>query len=126
MAGTVREEIAAKIKADNSTFIVKAFPVSAPENLAADKVFVNVYRERLTNAPQLAAVSQQLKLVVLVSKSGTEAAENELEDALYEVLVSLASLNHVQWIDAERATFYDKFIGYEINLEANTTNIYKP
>ena len=126
MAGTVREEIAAKIKADNPTYSVKAFPVSAPENLGATKVFVSVYRESMTNAPQLAAVTQSLKLQVITPKTGTDVAETELEDALFEVLVSIASLNYVQWSTAERAVFAEKFIGYEITLEASTQNIYKP
>jgi hypothetical protein len=126
MAGTVREEIAAKIKADNASYSVHAFPVSPPENLAANKVFVSVYRESMTNAPQLAAVTQSLKLQVITAKTGTAIAENELEDALFEVLVSIASLNYVKWTTAERAIFAEKFIGYEVALEANTENIYKP
>ena len=126
MAGTVRENIAEKISTDNAGYIVKAFPTSPPDNLAGSKVFVNVYRETLTNTPQTASVAQQIKITVLTSTSGTDTAENELEDALYNVLVSIASLNYVQWTTAERSTFYEKYIGYEISLESHTENIYKP
>lgn len=124
-ADAVRQMIAAKVSEDNTGFIVKAFPVGAPENLAANRVFVSVYRETLTNAPQLAAVTEDLKVTVITPKSGTEAAENELEDALDAVLTSLQSLNYVKWSTAERATS-GQFIAYEITLQANTENPYKP
>ena len=126
MAGTVRESIAEKIKADNAGYIVKSYPASAPENLGANKVFVGVYRETLTNSPQTASVAHSLKIQVITPKKNTEAAENELEDALFQVLVSVASLNYVTWSTAQRGIFLDTFIGYEIDLEANTENIYKP
>jgi hypothetical protein len=116
--------VADKIKADNPLFIVKAFPVSVPENLA--KVYVSVYRETLTNAPQLAAVTESLKIIVITPKAGTDIAENALEDALDAVLTSVQSLNYLQWSSAERATFAEQFIGYEITLSANTENPYKP
>lgn len=122
----VRTLIADKIKADHATYSVHAFPVSPPDNLASNKVFVSVYRESMTNAPQIAAVTSHLKLQVITAKTGTEVAESELEAALDAVLISIASLNYVKWITAERAIFSEKFIGYEITLEANTENIYKP
>lgn len=127
MAGeTCRELIAAKIKADNPLFIVKDFPVGAPENLGAGKVFVSVYRESVANAPQLAALTETLKIVVITPTSGTAIAEEKLELALDEVLTSVQSLNFAQWSTAERAPFMDKFIGYEVSLTANTENPYKP
>ncbi|QCO98968.1 hypothetical protein FCN77_16260 [Arthrobacter sp. 24S4-2] len=123
MAEAIRQMVADKIKADNAGFIVKAFPVSLPEALT--KVYVSVYRETLTNAPQLAAVTESLKIVVIGPKIGTDVAENELEDALDAVLRSVQALNYIQWSTAERATFSDKYQGYEINLTANTENPYK-
>lgn len=125
MAVAIRQLVADKIKADNAGFIVKAFPASPPTNLAVTKVFVNVYRETLTNAPQLAAVTESLKITVITSKTGTDIAENELEDALDAVLRSLQPLNYIQWSTADRAVIADKYIGYEITLSANTENPYK-
>jgi hypothetical protein len=116
--------VADKIKADNSGFIVKAFPVSVPEGTFV-KPWINVYRETLTNSPQTASLTESLKITVITPKSGTDVAENELEDALDAVLTSLQSLNFIQWSSAERATFAETFIGYEIALTAATENPYK-
>ncbi|KRE73688.1 hypothetical protein ASG77_20920 [Arthrobacter sp. Soil762] len=62
---------------------------------------------------------------MIVAKAGTEVAEDELEDALYEVLVSINSVANVDWTDAERAIISEKYIGYEITLQAHTKNIFK-
>lgn len=124
MAEAIRQKVADQIKADNPTFIVKAYPVGIPEG-QIQKPWVNVYRETLTNAPQLAAVTEALKITVISPKSGSDIAEDALEDALDGVLKSLQSINFVQWTTAERATFADSFIGYEITFTANTENPYK-
>jgi hypothetical protein len=119
----IRKAVADKIKADNPLFIVKAFPVAVPENLS--KVYVSVYRESVANAPKLAAITETLKIVVIAPKSGTETAENDLEDALDAVLTTVQSISYLQWSSADRATFAEQYNGYEINLVANTENPYK-
>lgn len=124
-ATTIRGLIAEQIKADNAAYIVHNFPTSAPDNLVTGKVYVNVYRERLINEPATATVGQDLKCIVIVAKAGTEIAEDELENALYEVLVSINSVANVDWTDAERAIISEKYIGYEITLQAHTKNIFK-
>jgi hypothetical protein len=116
--------VADKIEADNPAFTVKAFPVAVPENLA--KVFVSVYRESVANAPQLAALTESIKVLVIAPKANTDIAENELETALDAVLTTVQAIPGIQWSSAERATFAEKFIGYEISLTANTENPYKP
>lgn len=124
MAVAIRQMVADKIKADNPLFIVKAHPVAVPENLA--KVFVSVYRESVANAPQLAALTESLKVLVISPKANTDIAENDLENALDAVLTTVQNIPGIQWSSAERATFADSFIGYEINVTANTENPYKP
>lgn len=124
MAQPVRQIVADKIKADNPTFTVKAFPVSVPEGTPT-KPWVSVYRESVANAPQLAALTESLKVLVITPKANTDIAETELEDALDAVLTTVQAIPGVQWSSAERATFADKFIGYEIDLTANTENPYK-
>lgn len=125
MSTAVRQLIADKIKLDNSAFIVKAFPVGVPENLAKGKVYVNVWREGLNNSAQTASLGEDLRIIVITTKTGTEEAENALEDALDAVLTSLTALNYVLWDSANRATIADTYNGYEIILRANTTNPYK-
>ncbi|MFF2842702.1 hypothetical protein [Paenarthrobacter sp. NPDC057981] len=123
MAGTVRETIAEQIKADSPEYVVKAFSAAKPE---INKPTVFVWRENLTNSPQTASVTHDLRVALMVPGPQTEAKENELEDLLHAVLVSINSLTFTQWDNCDRATFFDNWIGYEITVIANTDNIYKP
>jgi hypothetical protein len=126
MSEAIRKLVADKIKADNSTFTVHAYPVPAPENIPRGKVFINVYRETLTNQPESASLGEDLRILVMTPSKNTDAAESALEDALDAVLTSITALNYVQWSTATRATFADTWIGYEIVLRAATENPYKP
>ena len=123
MAGTVRELIAEQIKADSPTYVVKPYAAAKPE---VEKPTVYVYRETLTNSPQTASVMSELKVALMVPGLPSVANENALEDFLYDVLVSINALNFTQWSKAERTTFFESYSGYEISVQANTENIYKP
>ena len=123
MAGTVREQVADAIKADNAAFIVKAAPVSLPENLAAGKTYISVYRDSLDYSP--GSLTHNLKIVLIVAKQGTEAAETDLDGALDAVLLSIEAMPGVNWSTATRSTFAEKWQGYEIAASAASPNVYK-
>ncbi|CAM3212662.1 hypothetical protein PSET11_03036 [Arthrobacter ulcerisalmonis] len=125
MSIAIRSLIAQEIRDDNPLFLVHDYPVNAPENLARGKVWVNVYRETLTNAPQAAALSESLRIVVITPMKDTAAAEEALELALDAVMRTLTRTRNVNWTTAERATFNDSYIGYEISITVSTENAYK-
>ena len=123
MAGTMRELIAEQIKADSPQYIVKAHPTTKPE---VEKPVVIVWRAALDNSPQTASIAQDIKVDLMVPGLPSEANENALEDLLHAVLVSINSVQGCNWTRAERQVFFDTQFGYQITVQANTNNIYKP
>lgn len=123
MAETIREVIAEQIKTDNPTFVVKAYAASKPE---VEKPTVYVYREAVNNIREKAAIGHDIKVVLVVPGLPSEANENALDELLAGVLISLNSLNVLQWSRADRTVFFDTLSGYEITVTAHTENIFKP
>lgn len=121
---SVRQEVADKLLADNPKFIVKAHPVSAPENIPAGKVWINVYRESFKVADNNGHITHFLSVSVAIPKANSVDAENELDAAVDAVMLSLESMKDVYWQEAKR-TILDKFESYEISLEAVRPQIYK-
>lgn len=119
---TAREQIAAQIKTDNPSMSVIAYGASAPENLGAGKVRVSVYRTRLDVTAHLTHVMQ---VEVIVAGVGTAKAEDDLDAALDKTLASLQRMDVIRVTSAERAIFDDKFIGYTINAEVDSVDVYR-
>lgn len=125
---TVREQIAEQIRADNPTFIVDAFPTSLPENMAAKglkKTYVQVFRESLEPTNNGTSLLHSLKVTVFVAKQHTEIAENDLDEALDLVLLSLERLAGIVYTSAIRDVLQDKYNVYEISVSCTSQNVYK-
>lgn len=124
MSGTesARAKIAAQIKTDNPEFSVVAYGAEAPDNLGRGKVRVSVYRTRLDVSTHLTHVMQ---VEVIVAGVGTAKAEDDLDAALDETLKSLQRMDVIRVTSAERAIFDEKFIGYTINAEVDSTDVYR-
>jgi hypothetical protein len=120
-----RKDVAAKIKADNPTFIVHDFPVSAPENIPAGKTVVSVYRDGFSVDANNSQITHTLKALVVIAKKGTAAAEDELDAAVDKVMLSLEALPDVYWQSAERTVVAETWEGYEISLQAIRAQVYK-
>jgi hypothetical protein len=120
-----RKDVAAKIKADNPTFIVHDFPVSAPENIPTGRVYVSVYRDGFSVDNSNSQITHNLKALVVIPKKGTAAAEDELDAAVDKVMLSLEALSDVFWQSAERTIVADTWEGYEISLQAIRAQVYK-
>lgn len=120
----VREKIADQIKADNSAYIVKAFPASPPDNLGAGKVQVTVFRSTLT--PEKNNLTHDLEIVVITGASNiTLASEDALDAALDQILLSLERIPGVLWTSASREVFEEKFNGYKVTVQTQSPNVYK-
>ncbi|TSE15402.1 hypothetical protein B1A87_005245 [Arthrobacter sp. KBS0703] len=117
--------MAEQIKADNPGFIVTDFPVSAPENIPAGKVSVNVYRDGFSVNDSNSQITHSLKVLVTVSKKGTAAAEDELDAAVDAVMLSLEAMRDVYWQEAQRTIVAEQWEAYEISLQAVRPQIYK-
>lgn len=119
---SVRAKVAAQIKADNPTYGVVHFNTGAPSNLGANKVHVSVFRTRLE--PTDGILKHALTIEVIVGGL-TEAAQDFADTALDEVLLSLQRLQEVRFISADFSIFAETFIGYSINAEVDSADVYK-
>lgn len=120
-----RKEVAAKIKADNPTFVVQDFPVSAPEHIPAGKTVVHVWRESFSVNDANSQITHNLTAWVIVPKKGTAAAEDELDAAIDAVMLSLEAMRDVYWQEAQRTTVADKWEAYTVSLQAVRPQTYK-
>lgn len=120
---TVRAQVAAHIKADlTANYVVRDYPVASPDNISANKVHVSVYRTELSVTAQ--ALTHTLEIDVLVG--GTNGpAEDNLDDALDDVLLSLQRMDGVTATSAQRMVFGESFIGYKIAADVASTNVYR-
>lgn len=119
---TVRAKVAAQIKADNPKYGVVHYNTGAPSNLGASKVHVCVFRTRLE--PVSGTLKHSLTIEVIVGGL-TEGAQDFADTALDEVLLSLQRLDEVRFISADFSTFGETFIGYSINAEVDSADVYK-
>jgi hypothetical protein len=120
-----RKDVAAKIATDNPTFIVHDFPIAAPENIPAGKVFVSVYRDGFAVNDSNSQITHNLKALVVTPKKGTAIAEDELDAAVDKVMLSLEALSDVFWQGAVRTVVAETWEGYEISLQAVRAQVYK-
>lgn len=114
---SVRQTIANQIKSDNPTYKVKAEIASLPDNLNGCEV--RVFRTLLT--PTALTLTHECNIEVLIGKPN----EDDLDEALDEVLLSLQRIPGITWSNASRKIFDDKYHGYEITVSATSANIYK-
>lgn len=114
---SVREQVAAQIKADNSTYIVKPELVGVPDNLIG--VQVAVFRTELTHTAN--TLTHECRIELMIGKTD----EGLLDEVLDNVLLSLQRIQGLTWSSASRTVFDDKYHGYQITLTANSSNIYR-
>lgn len=117
-----RALVAQQINQDHAHITAKPW-IYAPEQVAAGRPVVAVYRERLGRNG--ARVEHTLKLDIFVSLTDGEAAEDEADDALDDVLLSLQRLGNCHWTECQRVTFADAFTGYTVTAVMHSTDPYK-
>lgn len=120
---THRQLIADQILADNPDFIVKAFPASAPTALGKGKAQISVFRESIK--PNQNSLESSLKIQVVCNAGYTIAAEDDLDAALDQVILSIERFPGVTWTEATRAVFDEKYFGYELTVTLSSPNVYK-
>lgn len=119
------QDVAAQIKADNPTFILHSYAASDPEGIPAGKVWVRVYRERFEVNASNSQITHFLKVDVVIPNKFSTTAEDLLDSAVDDVMLSLERLTDVYWQNATRTIVREKFEGYEISLEAIRPQVYK-
>lgn len=121
---TPRQQLAAQIKADHSDWIVKDYP-DEPSQVRKGKPFVSVWRASIVPAVRQ-HLDHELTLHVYGSKVQDAAAENELDNILDGILLSIERYEGARFVRAERQNFVnDTFAGFVVTVNTYSPNVYR-
>ena len=126
---TPRQEVAAQLAADNATFDVRDYPFT-PKNVNVGKPVLSVWRDDVAPGDTAANLGHGLTVHAYGSKTAGAAAEDELDDLLDAVWLSierLRVLGHGYRItSATRALFAnDTVAGWVIKIACTSPNVYR-
>lgn len=122
---SARTELAAKIQADQPTWLVRPWP-DIPKQVAKDRPVVAVWLADL--APGTAKgieLLHNLTINLYLSRVADAAAEDEAEAALDKLLTSLQRLGKVHWTKAERMVFDNVISGFQVSATMGSTDTYR-
>lgn len=118
---TPRKQIAARIAADHAGIDVYSFPWQPAE---LRRPAVTVWRDELVQGKGTLEQSISISLYGVRGTPGA-ASEDELDDLLDDVLISLRRLETVALVKAERKVLADVFQGWEIACTWTSQDYYK-
>jgi hypothetical protein len=122
---TPRQQLAAQVAADNSEWIVKPYPFE-PKQVRAGKPVVSIWRGEISPASSRTMITHELTLHVYGSKVADEGAENELDNILDQIMLSIERYKGCAWSSAKRRNFVnDTFAGFEITATVTSANVYR-
>jgi len=121
---TPRQQLAARIQTDHPTWVVKDYP-EEPKQVRKGKPFISVYRADV--APEgRQHLGHELTIHVYGSRVLDAAAENELDNILDGVLLSIERYEGCLFRKASRRNFAnDTFAGFEITATVFSSNVYR-
>jgi hypothetical protein len=121
---TPRQQLAAQIQTDNPTWIVKDYP-DEPSQVRKGKPVVSIWRASIVPAARQ-HLDHELTLHVYGSKVQDAAAENELDNILDGILLSIERYEGARFIRAERRNLVDgAFAGFVITVNTYSPNVYR-
>lgn len=121
---TAREQLAAQIAADAGTRAKVVAHPEQPTNIAKGKMFVAVYRSKLDRHADRRVLRHDLTVDVYASTATGAGAENEADDALDAVLLSIQRHPGTVFEEAERTQFDGKFAGYRVRATWHSPDVY--
>lgn len=121
---TPRQQLAAQILADHPTWIVKDYP-DEPKQVRAGKPFVSVWRASVVPAERQ-HLDHELTLHVYGSKVLDAGAENELDNILDGIMLSIERYPGSRFVRADRRNLVDgAFAGFIITVNTYSPNVYR-
>lgn len=121
---TPRQQLAAQIQADNPAWLVHDFP-TIPKQVRKGKPVVSVWRSDVAKEG-VQHLKHELTIHLYGAKVIGVEAENELDDHLDGLLLSLERYKGCQLVRAIRRNFADDaFAGFEVTATVYSPNIYR-
>lgn len=123
---TPRQQLAEQIAQDNASFDVRPYPFT-PKNVNEGKPVVSVWRDAVNPSGESRTVlAHELTAQAYGSRTAGERAEDELDDILDAVALSVERLNGFKLTSATRATFNnDTISGWLLKLDCTSANVYR-
>jgi len=122
---TPRQQLAEQIKKDNPTWIVNAYPMT-PKRVTPNKPVVSVFRTDVAIGGTVQILEHALTVHLYGAKVLDAAAEDEQDDLLDGIMLSLERFPGFKLGKASRATFNENTIaGWEITGTCQSANVYR-
>lgn len=122
---TPRQTLAAKLAEDNPSCKVLPYPFT-PSNVEAGKPVISVWRGELNPGTARFTLTHSLQINAYGSRTKGAEAEDEMDDLLDGVLLTVARLEGWKFTNCKRATFNEGALsGWEITLTAESANVYR-
>lgn len=125
---TARQAVVARLKQDLAPagaalpWVIKGSPW-VPKQVNKDQPAVAVWRASLER--QGLGLVHELTINLYLSRTADEAAEDEQEDALDDLLTSLQRCKGATWTRAERQVWEQVISGWQITCQFASEDIYR-
>ncbi|WP_144630277.1 hypothetical protein [Arthrobacter woluwensis] len=122
---TPRGQLAAQIKADNPDWQVEPFP-RVPANVTKGRPVVSVWRSDTRPGVNTLGTTHVLTIQLYAAQGMTEAGENELDDYLDALMLSIERKGGYTNTVSQRATFANESLsGLIITTECQSSNVWR-
>lgn len=124
--GTPRSYLKASLEAaGHDHWTVHARPM-IPEQVPRDTAILSLWRNELLPGAATTSLDHQFTVNLYVSRTSTDALEEELEGELDALLLALQPLGAVSWSSAARANWRDGTVtGWRVAVKVTSGNYYK-
>lgn len=117
---TIRAQIEASLK----PLLPKAWTI-VPTQRTLDvftKPVVMLKQDRIEHAPTAPLAAHLVSFIVTVADPNSDpaAAEDDLDAEVSELLLALGAIDYLNWTEAQKVLFQDRYLAYDITLQAIT------
>ncbi len=123
-SSSARGQIAHALQTEHPTWVVKAFPFT-PENVARGKPVISVFRPTLSRNTLANVLDHALTITIFAASVDNNKAEDELDDTLDALLLTLQGVPGFTWSTCERQNFKNEIAGIQISATIRSRDIYR-
>lgn len=122
---TPRQTLAAALEADHPKWVVLPYLIQ-PQNVTLGKPLVCVFREQVNPGANVTHLTHKLSVIAYGARTAGDKAEDELDDLLDGVLLTVERLKGWNYTEASRDEFFEgTFTGWRIGVSMTSPNVYR-